>query len=790
MEKKTNLLSTYVPSWKTETEEFRVFEGKPMAIRAKDYAVSKLLDMDDMVSIPVFVTRDRVDNRLVEVVQSKSGMYSFDTWQKFLTLHVREFQHNIEFLPTATEIRSVMGEDFDADAVANADAIANIYNEAMGRRHRDTIATKFIKDNYMYYMQRHINASANLVQSLSYEAVRELALLYNKLFIEANQAITPKQQVDTIGRISTLMESTDGELTPEASQVLSSFIALASPLNMSSVKMIPVPKHVAVNILAELGLCAPSAITMEQRDIFPGDSLIRTVDVRVNVEEEILNAVRDINLMQVFEFLLAKIETRRFGLGFRPLERYRNSVMESLKAKVAGDPTFTSIHFAEPGKPGRESQIQLLADDVLHTLWQNEVFDHLYKGIQNNQNPLFMKLQISNENLNEVAPGTIHVTSALQLAYNLFSKVNGTLVDVFNYEALDRNWFPMYEAINEEVISRFDMLRADDDSSPSYVFASMNMQVPTNVQHFFKEKCSLDVPEALVLPEVKYDDVDDFQGHILYQNDNAVFKRRALIRKGIDLDQTLSVAEFFVPEYSHLMTLHALIKVGAVATMDVVRMDKKEIMVDLPMWATRLHSLFELGGGSRDMVKMCRMYDVDFELVDFPSLPDFVEFLGGELMLSDFKRLGYDIERFVTPMSSSSPKFFIHMKSNPTLIRHFWIPSVEMEFDTSGLTEFRGKNLNLASADDLSVSVLPVDHKNDSQVIMPKSIIHLESMLIGRFVTKAPVEVMKREIRPLTANIGLDGSKKAPAVDKTESIDEATDTTDLAGEGTDDGKTK
>lgn len=103
---KTNLLSTYVPSWKTETEEFRVFEGSPMAIRAKDYAVSKLKDMDDMVSIPVFITRDRVENRLVEVVQSKSGMYSFDTWQKFLTLHVREFQHNIEFLPTAAETQT------------------------------------------------------------------------------------------------------------------------------------------------------------------------------------------------------------------------------------------------------------------------------------------------------------------------------------------------------------------------------------------------------------------------------------------------------------------------------------------------------------------------------------------------------------------------------------------------------------------------------------------------------------------------------------------------------------
>lgn len=768
MENKTNLLSTYVPSWKTETEEFRVFEGSPMAIRAKDYAVSKLKDMDDMVSIPVFITRDRVENRLVEVVQSKSGMYSFDTWQKFLTLHVREFQHNIEFLPTAAEIRSVMGEDFDADAIANADSIASIYNEAMARRHRDTIATKFIKDNYMYYMQRHISASSNLVSSLSYSAVRELALLYNKLFIEANQAITPKQQVDTIGRISTLMESGDSELTPEASQVLSSFISMASPLNMSSVKMIPVPKHVAVNILAELGLCSPSAITMEQRDLFPGDSLIRTVDVRVTVEKAVLEAVRDINLMQVFEFLLSKIETRRFGLGFRPLERYRNSVLESLKAKVAGDPTFTSIHFAEPGKPGRETQIELLADDILNTLWQNEVFDHLYKGIQNNQNPLYMKLQISNENLSDVAPGTIHVTSALQLAYSLFSKVNGTLIDVFNYEALDRNWFPMYEAINDEVRSRFDMLRGDDDSSPAYVFASMNMQVPNNVQHFFKPKCSLDVPEALVLPPAAEGDVDDFSGHILYQDENSVYKRRALVRKGVDIEQTLSVAEFFVPEYSHLMTLHALLKVGAVAQMDIVRMDKKEIMVDLPQWATRLHSLFELGSATREVVKMCRMYSIEFELVDFPSMPDFVEFLGGELMLSDFKRLGYDIERYVTPSTSVAPKFFVHIKSNPVLIRHFWIPSIDLLFDTQGLTEFRGKDLNLANADDLMVSVLPVDHKNDSQVIIPRHVIHLESMLIGKFVTKASVEVIKKEVKPLTASINLDGKKQTPKVSDEE----------------------
>lgn len=761
------IINTYVPTFESKTEEFSIMTGRPLTFRYKDFAASILRTVDDTVEIPVIVTKERVENRIVEVVQGKHGVFSMDSWMRFLQLRVQEFSHQIEFLPTSEEISMLMGDDYDPAVHVNAQRMAQIHEEAMARKYRDTIAVRFLKDNHMYYMQRHIEASTNLVANLNYETLRELALTYNKLYIDANQAITPKQQVDTIGRLTRMMEANDGEISEQAMSVLSSFITLTTPLNMSSVKMVTVPKNVAIDMLAEMGVCTPSRLTHEADQVFDDEGLLRRTILSTNLPSEVLQAVHDVSYVNVVEFLLSQVETRRFGMGFRSLDRFKPSIKESIDLKAKGDPTFSSIHFSELDRPGREGQVRIIADEFVNLTWQNNIFDFLYRGIANMSNPLFMKLQISNDDLIHVAPTLGYVTSALHMAYGLFTSVNKNLLALYEYEAIDRNWSPYSEVIRDLASSKLDLLKNDDDENPAYIFSSLKVQLSSDKPLLITERASASIPEIQLNQVNPYNKPEELAGAVMYETAEGIFKRRVLLRKGLNVQKLIACSQFFIPEFRHVVSLNALTSIGAYKEIDYLRYDKKSLEVQIPDWAKKIHQLTPLKEAGPKMTALCRTYGIEFDHIYFPSTHDFFAYLGGEVMLSDLERLGYDPDFYVTNAKAKEPKYFLIIKSDPMLIRHMVVPALNMEFDQPDVFYYNGQSTFLATNDDIHVSVLPVNYKNENQVLIPKAAVHMESIQIGKFVVKPAVEVESKEFSTLEYIIGLSKKKDTAAEDDT-----------------------
>jgi len=781
---------SFIPGYERTIDAVQTRKGDVLTARGMDYALSAMHIYDELIEVPVIISKERIDNVLVDVIQTNQGKYRYENFRNLLELNVTRLAEDTQWLPDPDEIESILGESLSDLGLDASVQIAGIYDESMRRKYRDTIASKFIKQNWMYHMQRYIDQAGNLAQNMSYAAVQELAKTWSDLFMAARRTVSPKQQEETVGRIRHLLDSTSGMLSEEARSLLAAFVGLSEPLSMSGVKMLPIPKYVAIDMLADFGICRSGVVSVVASDPLPGDTLVRKLSMTPTTDMTVMEAVNDLSVMDVHEFVFSNIERRHLGLRFKSLERFKRSVIETLNDYASGKPLFDVTIFRQDPKSNSQDKGMILADDILHNIWSGMIMDVMTRGLLKRDNPLMMQLQINDDEIMTLLPQAQMISSGLKVGYDLFTNVNAIMLKIYDYEALDANWNRQTELFNNIVKERFGMIRSADQEDVDFAYATLNAQVPTSSElDFFTPRASALYNEKMLLATDNRGKVQPLTEKI----GNDVYAHRLVLRNDVDTDAIMANLEYLIPEPSDRASILTIMNPNFARMVEGYSHERIEreivevqsISVGLPDWARKVHGLIKMSGKSADMMMRLKSYGIPYEIKWFTSESSFIEFLDNAVTPGDLKRYGYNIKSYITPPSSDNFINFLFINTDPILLKELIVPSFRPVPEEAEVANGDFGTTYLCPSNNLLYEVFPVNYQDDAYIIAAPNLLFMEKTKIGTFTmsTRSMDSTDRRldvQQTMITASRTVqDPSKTEQSLDSMDDVDdESTDNSD------------
>jgi len=751
------IVHTYIPTSGTSTEQFPLIARRTLTHVALDYMASSLQMYRTDVQVPIIISKSRVNHEIVEMVRTSLGTFNFANWRKIIEMDLKSFTAQSSWLPSAAEIES-LSDEVDSKT---ANAISMLYSEAMGKYSQSTLIKKFIRSNWVYHLGQYLKISDRLPLVTNYATVRELAMMFSELFVAANQAVTPKMQIDTLGRVASMLEEDSTELSDDARIMLSALVAMSVPMNMSTSRLTSVPLASALDMLSDLNLCAKPQISVStEKDM--GDSLIREVRLTSLIPQEVLEAINNIHPVDVKEFLLENISSRSFGVSFSNIGQFRTSVSSTISDVAKGNPTIPVALFSVPRNMSNTDNITTLVDNMVMHEWQRRLIGFVYNGILAPANPLNLKFEVSDDDAKTRAPQLVHITSALWTAYELFTHINSSLRDMFDYEALNRTWTPYYNAIKTVVDEKFSMIVKEDQKIAMFVYSSLEKQIPNDYQSFFKKEASLDIPETYFMNEVNVPDIKKIgtQPVIIMQGQGGFYYRQIVVREGISANKLMGVLPSLVLDGDQQGEAWLLSQLGIFHTIKVDNTRKFQMNITLPTFAKKLHNLVVVTVSVyKELKQQYARYGIDPEIMEFPTVISLLEWLDFEVTEDDLKLMGYDPKYYVTGNKLNRSKFVLYINTDPVLIERYTIPKIRMDLDVPGLTRLDEKDYIFVGNNTIRFDIAKMTTAADKFVIMSQQLIAIHQSLFAKVQTHIKNDEIETSIiDPLIKKIEVDAT--------------------------------
>lgn len=661
-----NLIGSFIPSDLRQVKNMDLARSRQLGSRLHDVLHKVVSDGEELITIPLLVTRQKVKNAeglsstIQHVIQTKVSEFGYDRWKAVINGTVRRLAEDSVFLPTVEDISALLEGDKQLAASVDPLSISKLFSGSVDRKYRDSIISRLVRENWRFHLEDHLSMDSTLAELMNMRNIRELGGLYDELFAKASTAGTPKSQMAVINEISNIMSESDIHLNPEAAELLTGLVTLAERMTLSNVVSVTLPRRVVQNIMADLELvskCLDDVVIGSTVDLPNVKEMIH----RPLVSENIQVATYFGTAADAFSFINNNGSSNRSPIMSTTRAGFKDVLQSMIDDYLKGKGTLEKIKIKRmlDGPGGHKVTDEMydeLQDFVLDFLWMQSLPELMTNGLIRSSNPLYLKIQVTGEDINQLAPSSLLVTSALSYCYDLMTSANRGLISMFDYEAIDGQWSPESRTVLNMFNDAFSQAKmADELIGQAHILSTLPKLIPDSPVYHISFNGLSDVYKTTI---VEADEISLAKQRsksesrvVVYDNvESRMLSIGVSVLKGMN-DNVLSLLARFGLEGStetERMWAEMLIKSGNLMSHTTEVTWNTNLGIDMPQWLVRLISL--TSPNTKDVLKLedkLRRAGLPFSWKLFTTKEEFLSYLGGGVDEELLKDYGFDILDYV-----------------------------------------------------------------------------------------------------------------------------------------------